>query len=528
MQQQQHETGGQGEQRAPGEARHEEGEERHGSHRQRIRQLRDDVVEVVALSTRRRQDGGVGNRRAVVAAHGTRHAGRDGNHHEFAVDALEAGNHDGNQNAERAPRRARSEGQAHGDNKDDGGQEVHQAGGSMRCEAGYIGCCPQAVRHMLQRPGKHQNQYGGNHLAEALGQAVHTVAERCRAAQQIICHGERKGYGRAHHQSQRGIALGKGGDEVLATEETARVNHADDTADDEKDHGNHQVGHAARRSAARRLSTGRALFAGGEEVAAKGIPLVLQHGTVVELHDGDEDNHRQRQQRVEVEGDGLDEEADAVFIFDEPRHRSGPRRERCDDADGRRSGVDEIGQFGAADPMLVGDGSHDGTHGEAVEVVVDENQTAQQHRGQLCPHPAPDMAGGPETEGRRAAGAVHHLHHGAQDNQKEQDADVPLVGEHGDDAVREKAVDAVDRVEVAVEHGARQYAEKQGTVDLSGDQCHEDGNEGRCEGPHGVLHRHVFVGHGIVQPAQEEHHGNERRVGRRFVLAGFYGFYEFR
>ena len=166
-------------------------------------------------------------------------------------------------------------------------------------------------------------------------------------------------------------------------------------------------------------------------------------------------------------------------------------------------------------------------HGEAVEVVVDEDQTAQQHRDQLRPHTAPDVAGGPGAEGRGASGAVHHLHHGAQDDQKEQDADVPPVGEHGDDAVGEKAVDAVDRVEVAIEHGAGQHAEKQGAVDLSGDQRHEDGNEGRREGPHGVLHRHVFPGHGIVQPAQKEHHGNERPIGRRPVLAGFYGFKKF-
>lgn len=71
------------------EASHKEGEERHSSSCQRIRQLGGDVVQVIALCTSRRHDGGVGDRRAMVATHGSGHAGRDRDDHELGIDVLE-------------------------------------------------------------------------------------------------------------------------------------------------------------------------------------------------------------------------------------------------------------------------------------------------------------------------------------------------------------------------------------------------------------------------------------------------------
>ena len=36
--------------------------------------------------------------------------------------------------------------------------------------------------------------------------------------------------------------------------------------------------------------------------------------------------------------------------------------------------------------MAVGDGPHDGAHGEAVEIVIDEDQNAQQEGSKGSPH----------------------------------------------------------------------------------------------------------------------------------------------
>ena len=120
-------------------------------------------------------------------------------------------------------------------------------------------------------------------------------------------------------------------------------------------------------------------FARCEEVAFAGIVLMYQHRTIVQLHKDDEDHHQQGEQGVEVEGDRLNEDADAILPFDESRYRCGPRRDGGNDTDGGCRRVDQIGQFGSADLVLVGDRSHDGTYRQTVKVIVNENQTAQQH-----------------------------------------------------------------------------------------------------------------------------------------------------
>ena len=65
---------------------------------------------------------------------------------------------------------------------------------------------------------------------------------------------------------------------------------------------------------------------------------------------------------------------------------AGPGGDRGDHAHGGGGGVNEVGQLGTGDPMAVGDGPHDGAHGEAVEIVIDEDQNAQQEGSKGSPH----------------------------------------------------------------------------------------------------------------------------------------------
>ena len=106
---------------------------------------------------------------------------------------------------------------------------------------------------------------------------------------------------------------------------------------------------------------------------------MLQHRTKIHFHEDDEEHHQQSQQGIEVERDSLNEDTDAVLIFDESRHRSRPRRNGGNDANRCRRRVNQVCQLGTAYLVLVGDRAHDRTHGQAVEIVIDEYQTAQQH-----------------------------------------------------------------------------------------------------------------------------------------------------
>ena len=137
--------------------------------------------------------------------------------------------------------------------------------------------------------------------------------------------------------------------------------------------------------------------------------------------------------------------------------------------------------------MLVGDGPHDAAHGETVEIVVDEDEAAQQDRGQLRPHPGLDVLLGPAAKGGGAAGLVHHADHGTQNDQEDQDAHVIAVGQGGHDAVLKDVEQRPLELEVGIEQAAHQNADEQGGIDLLGQQGQGDGDHRGQQGEGGVV-----------------------------------------
>ena len=131
----------------------------------------------------------------MVTAHCTCHTGGDGDDHQLRVNLLETGHHDGDEDTERAPRRARGKSQKHGHDKNDGRQEAHESAGRVLHHTGYISCRSQTVGHALQRPSKRQDQHGWHHLLEPFRQTIHAVAERQRLARQIVGNGDEKSCG---------------------------------------------------------------------------------------------------------------------------------------------------------------------------------------------------------------------------------------------------------------------------------------------------------------------------------------------
>ena len=67
--------------------------------------------------------------------------------------------------------------------------------------------------------------------------------------------------------------------------------------------------------------------------------------------------------------------------------------------------------------MLVGNRPHDTAHGQAVEVVIDENQHTQNDGGQLSSYPTLNVLLRPAAKGGGTAGFVHQAHQSAQNHQ---------------------------------------------------------------------------------------------------------------
>ena len=157
--------------------------------------------------------------------------------------------------------------------------------------------------------------------------------------------------------------------------------------------------------------------------------------------------------------------------------------------------------------MAVGDGAHDAAYGEAVEVIVDEDQNAQHEGGQGGPHAGPDAALGPAAEGGGPAGGVDQGHDNAQQHQKQEDARVAGDGVHK--ALVDHGVQGGDGGEVALEQRAHQHADEQGGVGLLGDEGQDDGHHRRHQGHEGAVH----VGEGRFALRGEG--GGGQRQGRR-------------
>ena len=145
--------------------------------------------------------------------------------------------------------------------------------------------------------------------------------------------------------------------------------------------------------------------------------------------------------------------------------------------------------------MGLGDGTHDGAHGQAVKVVIHEDQHTQQHGQQL--RAAAGMNGllGPAAEGLGAAALVHQVHHDAQGDQEDDDAHVAAVCQHGDDTVvsANQGHDGVPGSELGVQQRANQAAQEQRGIHFLADQGQHDGHDGGQQGPEGAGKRSLGV-----------------------------------
>jgi len=144
--------------------------------------------------------------------------------------------------------------------------------------------------------------------------------------------------------------------------------------------------------------------------------------------------------------------------------------------------------------VALGDGTHNGAHGQAVEIVVDEDQHAQQHGHQLRAAAGLHGLGGPAAEGGGTAGLVHQVHHDAQHHQEDQDGDVDGIDHAHALTGADKIHHHLPGLEIRQQQGAGQAAQEQGRIHFLADQGQGNGHDRREQGPTGGDEAAAIVG----------------------------------
>ena len=137
--------------------------------------------------------------------------------------------------------------------------------------------------------------------------------------------------------------------------------------------------------------------------------------------------------------------------------------------------------------MFVRHRAHHAADGQAVEVVINEDQASQHHCGQLGPYPGLDVGLGPPAKGGRAAGPVHQAYHGPQNHKEYKDTHIVTVRQGGHDPVQKDMADRSLKAKVGVEQTAHQNPDEQGGVHLLGDQGQGNGNHRGEQAPHRII-----------------------------------------
>ena len=441
----------------------------------------------------------------MVARHGARQTRGDADGQKLGL-AREDGKHDGDEDAERAPAGSRGERQPPCHEEDDGGKHAEQArGGPLHAARHELGGA-QRAGHALQREREREDEDGRHHGVEARDDAVHGVFELHHAARDQVHEREDERDDGSPRQRRERVGAAEGDDDVqvafrFGIPEPADVEHSHDAQNDEHEDGDDHVQKVRARVLNRLVAAERP-----ELALAQRCELGFRHGAVVEAHDDDGHDEHEREQRVEVERDGADEQLDAVDVQvgGDAGHRCRPGRHGRDHAHWRRRGIDEVGQLRARHPLRVGDGAHDRSDGQAVEVVVHEDEHAQHERGYFRADAASHVLRSPRAECRRCPRRIDERHQNAQDHEERENAravgdggykpsgqGVFLGAPCGDECAADDGVHGADRVEPGEQERTHHDADEQRAIGFFRDERKNDGDDGRHERPEGVGELHL-------------------------------------
>ena len=168
------------------------------------------------------------------------------------------------------------------------------------------------------------------------------------------------------------------------------------------------------------------------EVALCGGGLTFCHGAEVRLEKAETHNHYYGKQGVEIKGYGCRHGADArgekVAVLGERGDDGGaPAGDGGDDAYGGGCGVDEVSRLCPRNLVAVGYRLHDRADGEAVAVVVDEDESAESRRCKRSSPAAFELSVHQLAVGFGAARPCDYHDEGAHRGEKDDDVDVESV-----------------------------------------------------------------------------------------------------
>ena len=361
----------------------------------------------------------------MVAADSARQHSGYGHDHHVGVCLAKHIDDDGHQNGKRAPAGAGGKRNEDGNAENQQRHKPHQPGVQADGLAHKIADA-QRVSHAFQRPSQHQNQDSGHHQLAAFGHRVHEIFEPDDPARQIEHQQEpHRDKPRKDQRLRRG-AVGEILHKVRAAVQVAGPDHSPDGRCNHHDHRRNQVNDLALGVFAALcgvvcLLVLECLPARGEEVAIGGVALMLFHQAEVKPDQRGEEHHVERQQRIEVERYRAHEHF-------KPGHGAArrdvgvdccrPGGNRRNDADRCSGSIDDVGQLCARNFVFVRDRAHDRADGQAVKVVVHENQRPQQRRCHQGSPLALEFLCRPLAVGARAAGFLHqHDDHAQQDHE---------------------------------------------------------------------------------------------------------------
>ena len=342
-----------------------------------------------------------------------------------------------------------------------------------------------------ERPREAEDEDGGHHRLEPLAEASAELVERHDAARQVKKPREDERDERAEHERLCGVAVRERLLHALAIVDAARVEHAEHAGRDEHDERQQEV---VDPPLARRLARGiiviiRVLVLRRDEEMRRVLAHRAPHRRVVASRPDDEEHEKEREPRVEVERDRLEEQAEPVdraVLRQRGADGRRPARHRRDDADRRRRRVDDVGELRARDLELVRDGAHDRADRQAVEIVVDEDDDAEQRRHERGAALAADRAHRPLPVGARRARARDRRDEDAEDDEEHEDVDVAADLVLHD---REHREDRLEDIAAREEQRPREDADDERHVDLLRPEGEGDRDDRRQDGPCCLCHR---------------------------------------
>ena len=256
----------------------------------------------------------------MVATNSARHASRNRNNHQVRIDTRERSHHNRNQNAEGSPRGSCRKSKTNSNQENKRRHKVHQARCTSRNKACHKVFCAKRIGNALQAPGKHQNDDCRDHRLKTFGQAFQALAQLQDSTAQIPNHSHDKGGKATENKAHRGVTSAKGINKALMRLSTGKestcINQAQHAKENQRHNGEYQIQHCSTfifhihflHFRTDHVCNGFALF----------------HRSKIHLQKHQCKQGHNRQQRIEIKGNCLNEKPQTIFAFDKARHSRCP------------------------------------------------------------------------------------------------------------------------------------------------------------------------------------------------------------